>query len=108
MDNQGQEERRQYERYLFREDILIDGTKQAYSQNICEGGMFISILHPYAKGSVIHVTISPDLTVKAVVRNSQAGIGMGIEFIDLNYDQQKEIQQLIENIKLNDSKNSTS
>ena len=107
MDNQVQEERRQYERYLFREDILIDGAKQAYSQNICPGGMFISILRPYEKGTVIHVTIRSNLTVKARVTNSQSGIGMGIEFIDLTSDQQKELKQLIENIKLIASENST-
>ncbi|MBE0428225.1 MAG: PilZ domain-containing protein [Nitrospirae bacterium] len=103
MDNQEQKERRQYERYPFREDILIDSTKQAYSQNICEDGMFVSTLHPLKKGSVIHVTIHSNLTVKAEVSNSYPGIGMGIEFIDLNFDQTRQIKQLIEDIKLGDS-----
>ena len=107
MDYQEQREQRQYERYPFREDILIDGTRQAYSQNICEDGMFVSTLHPLREGSVIHVTIPSNLTVKAEVSNSQPGIGMGIEFIDLNYDQKREIKQLIEDIKLGVFKNST-
>jgi hypothetical protein len=38
MDNQEQKERRQCERYPFREDVVIDGTRQAYSLNICEDG----------------------------------------------------------------------
>ncbi len=105
MDNQEQKERRQYERYPFREDILIDGKKSVYSQNICEHGMFVSTLHPLEKGSLIHVTIPSTLTVKAEVSNSQPGIGMGIEFIDLNYNQKKEIKQLIEYIKLVDTNN---
>jgi hypothetical protein len=107
MDNQEQREQRQYERYPFREDILIDGRKQAYSQNICETGMFVSTLHPPQQGRVIHVTIPSNLTVKAEVNNSQPGIGMGIEFIDLNYDQKREIKHLIEDIKRGDSKHST-
>jgi len=107
MDNQEQKERRQYERYPFREDILIDGTKQAYSQNISEDGMFFNTLHPLKRGSVIHVTIPSNLTVKAEVNNSQPGIGIGIEFIDLNYDQKREIKQLIEDIKLGVFKNPT-
>jgi hypothetical protein len=98
IDNQEQKEQRQYERYPFREDILIDGRKQAYSQNICEDGMFVSTLHPLEKGSVIHITIPSNLKVKAEVNNSQPGIGMGIEFIDLNDDQKLMIKELIENI----------
>ncbi|MDQ7787363.1 MAG: PilZ domain-containing protein [Thermodesulfovibrionales bacterium] len=107
MDNQEQKEQREYERYPFREDILIDGRKQAYSQNICETGMFVSTLSPPKKGSVIHVTIPSILTLKAEVNNSQPGIGMGIEFIDLNYEQKREIKQLIEDIKLGDFNNSS-
>jgi len=104
--NQEHEERRQYKRYHFRKDILIDGTKQAYSQNICETGMFVCTLHPLEEGKRINVTIASHLTVQAEVKYFQPGIGMGIEFIDLNYDQQKEIAQLIEDIQLSDSKNS--
>lgn len=99
MDKKEQKEQRRYERYLLREDILIDGRMQAYSQNICEEGMFLSTLNPREKGSVIQVTIPSKLTVKAEVRNSQPGIGMGIEFVDLDYDQKRMIQRLIEEIK---------
>lgn len=99
MDRQEQINRRHYERYPFREDILIDGTRQAYSQNICEDGMFVSTLNPLKKGSVIYVTIPSRVTVKAEVSNSQPGIGMGIAFIELDNDQQREIKRLIENIR---------
>jgi hypothetical protein len=37
---------------------------------------------------------------KAEVSSSQPGIGMGIEFIDLDYDQKRMIQRLIEEIRL--------
>ncbi len=106
MDNQEQRERRKYERYPLREDILIDGTTQAYSQNICEDGMFLCTLHPIERGSVINITVPSKFTVKARVSYYQPGIGMGVEFIDLNHDQRIMIKQLIEDIKLEVSKNS--
>jgi hypothetical protein len=106
MDNREQREQRQYERYLLREDILINGMTQAYSQNICEDGMFLCTLSPFEKGSVIKITVPSKFTVKAKVSNYQPGIGMGIEFIDLNHDQKIMISKLIEDIKLTASTDS--
>ncbi|MFZ5906908.1 MAG: PilZ domain-containing protein [Nitrospirota bacterium] len=99
MNNKEHRERRQYERYPLREDVLIDGRTPAYSQNICEDGMFLSTLKPHKEGSLIQVTFSSRLTVRAEVSNSQPGIGMGIEFVDLDNDQRKTILQIIEQIK---------
>jgi len=98
-DQEQKEERRKYKRFPFREDILIDNIMQAYSQNISQDGMFLCTSTPPEKGSVITVTIPLRLTVKAVVRNYQPGIGMGIKFVDLSDDQQMLIKQLIEEIK---------
>lgn len=100
MNCREQTERRKYVRYPFREDILIDGSRQAYSQNICEAGMFISTLHPVEKGRIITLTIASLVTVRAVVKNFQSGIGMGVEFIEVTHDQAEAIKQLIEDIRL--------
>lgn len=99
MDNQEREERRKCKRYPFKEDIVIDGIAKAYSINICEAGMFVCTLHPLEKGSIINITIGSTFTVKAEVNNYQPGIGMGIEFIDLNHNQKIMIRKLIEDIK---------
>ena len=72
---------------------------QAYSQNISQDGMFLCTANPPAKDSVITVTVPLKLTVKAVVRNYQPGIGMGIRFIDLTDDQKIMIKKLLEEIK---------
>jgi len=106
MDNQEKKERRKYKRYPFKEEILIDGIAKAYSLNICEAGIFLCTLYQLEKGSVINITIASKFTVKAEVKNYQPGIGMGIEFIDLNHDQEIMIKKLIEDIKLNNLKNS--
>ncbi|MFA4919570.1 MAG: hypothetical protein WC581_10005 [Thermodesulfovibrionales bacterium] len=41
MDNQDIKEQRKYERFSFREDVLIDGTNMCSSMDICEGGLYI-------------------------------------------------------------------
>jgi hypothetical protein len=99
MDNEEKEERRKYQRYPLKEEILIDGIAKAYSLNICEAGMFLCTLHPLEKGSVINITIASKFTVKAEVKNHQMGLGMGVEFIDLNHDQKIMIKKLIEDIE---------
>lgn len=68
--------------------------------------MFVCTLHPLEKGKVINITIASKFTVQAEVKYFEPGVGMGVEFIDLNYDQKSEIKQLIEDIKLDISENS--
>ena len=99
MDNQEQE-RRKFQRYPFKEEILIDGTANAYSLNISETGMFVCTLHPLESGTIVNLTIASKFTVKAEVNHYQPGIGMGIEFIDLNHEQKIIIKSLIEGIRL--------
>ena len=100
MDKQEKKERRKYKRYPFKEEILIDGITKAYSLNICETGMFVCTLQPLEKGRTVHITIASTFTVKAEVKNNQIGIGIGVEFIDLNHDQKKMIKKLIEDSAL--------
>jgi hypothetical protein len=106
MDNQEKKETRKYERYPFKEEILIDGIAKAYSLNICEAGMFVCTLHPPEKGKVINITIASKFTVQAQVKNFQSGIGMGIEFVGLNHDQKIMIKNLIEDVELKILRNS--
>jgi hypothetical protein len=104
MDKEEKIERRKYQRYPLKEEILIDGKAKAYSLNICEAGMFLCKFHPLEMGSVINITITSQLTVKAEVKNYQMGSGRGVEFIDLTYDQEIMIKKLIEDIELKTSK----
>ena len=101
MTYEGGAERRKYERFLFREDILIDGTRTCSSIDISEGGMYLSTIQSYEDNSAIQVTIpfqGDTLTVKAQVRYCQPGIGMGIMFVGLNIEQKNKIRKLIESI----------
>jgi hypothetical protein len=101
MNDEDIKERRKYERFLFREDILIDGTRMCTSMDISEIGLYISAMQYYENNSVIDITIpfkGEKLTVKARVRHCQPGIGMGFMFVDLNAVQRAKIKELIESI----------
>lgn len=101
MDTQDEHEQRKYERFPFREDILVDGAKLCTSMDISEGGLYISSIQCFDQNSVISVTIpfkGEKLTVKARVQYCQPGIGMGVKFIDLNDEQKAAIEQLIKSI----------
>ena len=96
-----QDERREYKRYPFMENILIDGVKVCRSTDISEGGLFVSAIQHFEENDLIDVTISYKdwtLMVKGQVRYYQYGIGMGIMFVDLTDDQRAQIMEIIEAI----------
>ena len=97
-----QKERRKHERYPFREEILIDGTKRCTCSDISECGLYVSTIQSFEEKGTIDVTIpvkGKDLTVKARVQYHQPGIGMGIMFVDLTDGQKAIIEDIIEKIK---------
>jgi CheY-like chemotaxis protein len=101
MDNEAKKDCRKYERFPFREDIQIDGTRMCTSMDISEIGLYISAMQSYENNSAIDLTIpfkGGKLTVKAQVRHCQPGIGMGVMFVDLNAEQRANIKELIESI----------
>lgn len=101
MDSQGTKEHRKYERFPFREDVLIDGTNMCSIMDICEDGLYISVIQNFENNSIIDVTIpfkGEKLTVQAKVRYCQPGIGVGIMFIDLQDEQKVMIKELIASI----------
>jgi hypothetical protein len=100
--NQQYKEQRKYERFSFREDILIDGTKMCTSMDICEGGLYVSAMQVFEKNSLIDLAIpfkGTKVIFKAQVQYCQPGIGMGIRFVDMNDNQKAAIRELIEGIK---------
>ena len=101
MDQQYKEQRK-YERFSFREDILIDGTKMCTSMDICEGGLYVSAIQVFERNSIVDLAIpfkGAEVTVKAQVQYCQPGIGIGIEFIEMDDRQKAIIKELIEGLK---------
>ena len=92
---------RESERYPFREHILIDGTKPCTSTDISRGGIYISAIQYFSENSILELTIpynDKKLVVKGKVQYSQAGIGIGIQFIDLTDEQNSIINEIIDKI----------
>jgi len=101
MNDQHRDERRKSERFPFREDILIDGAKLCTSNEISEGGLFISAIQIFEEGEVIDVTIplgGEQITVRGQVKYCQPGIGMGVMFYDLNREQEIKIKKLVDRV----------
>ena len=99
MDNQDKEELRKYERFHFREDISIDGTRCS-CMDISESGIFVAAQY-FATGDIVDVTFpfnGRSITIKGQVQNFKNGVGVGINFIDLNDDDRAIIKQLIHGI----------
>ena len=95
-------EQRKYERFSFREDITIDGTKMCTSMDICEGGLYVSAIQFFEKNSLVDIAIpfkGGKVALKAQVRYCQPGIGMGIRFVDVSDNQKAAIRELINGIK---------
>jgi hypothetical protein len=101
MGNLDTRQHRKYERFPFREELLIDGTNMCSSMDICEGGLYISVIQNFEQNSIINVTIpfkGEKLAVQANVRYCQPGIGVGIMFVDLHDEQKVMIKELIASI----------
>jgi hypothetical protein len=99
MDNQDKEERRKYERFHFREDIFIDGTR-CTCMDISENGIYVAAQY-FATGEVVNVTFpfkGRNITLKGQVQHGENGVGVGIDFIDVNDDDKATIKQLIHGI----------
>ena len=101
MESDETQDRRRHDRFPFREDIVIDGTRMCTSSDISEGGLYVSAIQQFEEKEVIEVSIpfrDEKITVKARIQYCEPGIGMGIMFVDLNDDQKAMLHELIESI----------
>jgi len=99
MDIQDTEELRKFERFHFREDISIDGTRCA-CMDISESGIYIAAQY-FATGDIVDITLpfkGRHITIKGQVQHCENGFGAGINFIDLNDDNRAILKQLIRSL----------
>lgn len=101
MNTRANEELRKYRRFPFREHILIDGSKRCISTDISEGGLFVSGIQHFEEKSIVEMVIpfkEGHIEVKGQVQFYQAGIGIGINFIELTDRQRAKIHELINSL----------
>src|SRR5208337_3517877 len=99
--------RRRYARHKvhFPVDIGFEDAHRTHMQtnatDIGGRGCYIETLLPLALGTVVNLTFwldSEKIHSSAVVRTSDPGVGMGLEFIDLGDRVQKALQQYLESV----------
>lgn len=92
----GLQDGRKYERYTFRSHIIINDSIFTEAADISLGGMYIKTSTPLKFGAKVTINI-PDhgLELKAYVRFSREGEGMGLEFVFKRDEQRKKIEDII-------------
>lgn len=90
-------------RYLKREsisrEVLINNILTGYALDISAEGMYINVIAEIKAGTPVTVNLNADglpLVVKAIVRHSQPGVGIGIKFVGLSEVQEDRIDDFIE------------
>jgi CheY-like chemotaxis protein len=99
MHNRHKKDKRETERYLFKERIFINSSIIFKSVDISEGGLYVYTGRSFERNTILDVTfIRHRFMVKARVKHNQPGIGMGLQFIDLNEEQRAAIKMVIKEI----------
>lgn len=98
-------EKRKYHRITFFTEVewIVSGASfKGTISDISEGGAYIDTLNPCPIGTLIRmkfkISDNKELNLKAVVKNSMIGMGMGVEFINLTEEQKAILQELIKNL----------
>lgn len=101
MENEHSEDRRNKERYSFREHVLIDQTIPCTISDISEEGLYVSAVQQFEENRIISITIpfkDKKVTVRAKVQYCQPGIGMGVMFMDVDEEQKAFLKELVEHL----------
>jgi len=94
----GNEELRSHKRIAYPFKVMIDKSLPVKGIDISEGGMYVYLDRLVEHNSIVDVTLplaDEELTVSAKVRHSQAGLGMGLMFVDLSIEAREKINQYI-------------
>lgn len=100
------EQLRKYPRASLRTELWIgqDGIftrTDEYLSDLSVGGAFVQTNQIFPVGSVINLrfkiqTVTNMITCTAVVRNTEVGNGLGVEFLDLSRDNCLHVEQYVE------------
>lgn len=101
MNNNDRKDFRKEERIHFTGKILVNGKLVFKCIDICEGGLYVYTGNSFEENKLINVTLpikDKPLTVTARVQHNQPGIGMGLQFVNLNDEQKVIIKKIIKSI----------
>ena len=94
---------RKFKRVKFKQKVLVDNQIMVEALDISDGGLFLHTGRSFDDGSLVEVGIPTqpgnfDLKVQARVQHNHRGIGMGMQFIDLDAKQKADLDKLINSL----------
>ena len=94
---------RKHKRVKFKKKVLVDNQIMVEALDISENGLFLHTGRSFDDGSTVQVGIPTqpgnfDLVVQATVQHNHRGIGMGLQFLDVDDSQKKKLQKLIKSL----------
>ncbi len=92
-------DKRGKKRILVHLEVVINGILKATALDISEGGMYIHTPADFIKGALLDIRVDIEgtpVTLRAAVRHSQSGIGMGVRFVDLSPQMSRLIKGVID------------
>ncbi|MBI4823853.1 MAG: PilZ domain-containing protein [Nitrospirae bacterium] len=85
-------------RISITKDVTINKTTKAEGLDLSEEGMYLYTTKTFITGNIIHIKFrlgNETLNLTAKVQHSQAGIGIGVNFTDLDRETLKKIKNYI-------------
>jgi CheY-like chemotaxis protein len=94
---------RKDKRVKFKKKVLVDNQIMVEALDISENGLFLHTGRSFDDGATVQVGIptlpgSFDLVVQATVQHNHSGIGMGLQFVDVDDVQKVKLQKLINSL----------
>lgn len=90
---------REKERVLIQKDVVINSVIKACALDISEGGMYIHTQAEFIEGSSLELDFDIDGTsvhMKAVIQNTQPGIGIGVRFVNATPEIVTQIRRFVQ------------
>ena len=99
-------ERRQYRRVKLVTEVhceALERNEVMVTRDVSLGGMFINVRFPLPIDSELSLSFrlyptEPPINCRAKVMFSRVGMGMGIQFLDLNAEGQQTLQKFVEEV----------
>jgi CheY-like chemotaxis protein/DNA-directed RNA polymerase subunit M/transcription elongation factor TFIIS len=94
---------RKFKRVKFKKKVLVDNQIMVEALDISENGLFLHTGRSFDDDSIVELGIPTlpgnfDLKVQAIVKHNHRGIGMGMQFVDLDDKQKVQLAKLINSL----------
>ena len=94
---------RKHKRVKFKKKVLVDNQIMVEALDISMNGLFLHTGRSFEDGVVVQLGIPSltgkfDLTVKATVQHNHRGIGMGLQFVDVDAATGEKLKKLIHSL----------